>query len=291
MVRIDKRGRPPQGGERYPSGDRKPPKPKKAGDGKLRHIPWSPAYVEAAVDLVARTFNDPRFKTAVGRLLMQGRLTPMEAATCGVIGYRYGRYERLQGFRRAARGPFYVSWIVTEGEQPKPRRRRDEKLPWDEQEEIDEIREAWAELQRALEPIPARVRTALELLCCEDRDIGDRQIEEARVALTHIGKECGLVERDRKEKPFVWQDATAKPVPGAGDTDPAAAADFFEKTVRMLEQGAARRAREAAAAAEGAAAQEQQEQDIAVARAEEGRKVRDRRDGALGQLPAAGFVS
>lgn len=92
-------GRPRDTGERYPSGKLKAP---------ARFAGMPPAQIRRALDLVMTKAADPRMGSAVGCLLIEGKLTAPQAAAAMSYAELRGRFHRLMGFRaRTAASPSY----------------------------------------------------------------------------------------------------------------------------------------------------------------------------------------
>lgn len=106
MVR-EIQGRPPKTGDRYPSGRRKP---EQADRRQAVMVRWR------ELSRVARTYGDasalaldPRMSPdyAPGQLFLLGKVSHSQLNAGGKIATVYGRYERMNGLRRASLSPDY----------------------------------------------------------------------------------------------------------------------------------------------------------------------------------------
>ena len=94
IIRKSTLGRPPLPGPRTPSGRRKP-----TGDPRARQVHHRLTGVD-----VAKAGLDPRIATQIGRLLMEGELTPTQAEAGFLVSRLYIDHAKACGLRPNAKG-------------------------------------------------------------------------------------------------------------------------------------------------------------------------------------------
>jgi hypothetical protein len=176
---------------------------------------------------------DRRLGSEVGRLSLLGELTDTEAAAAFLVAEIYGRFERAEGRRRSARSPSYE---IGQGGEPGEMA--------DEEQRARRARKQFFRLQACLPAYPGGGRTVLEQVCCEDRSINSRHLDDLRGLLARVAAEFGLAAKGtvplhggRKHRAFRDEDVK----PSARLVDPKAASDRAE-TVQLLEERQRRRA-------------------------------------------------
>jgi len=170
---------------------------------------------------------DRRLGSEVGRLSLLGELTDTEAAAAFLVGEIYGRFERAEGRRRSAQSPSYE---IGQGGEPG-------EMP-DQEQRARRARKQFFRLQACLPTYPPGGRAVLEQVCCEDRSINSRDLDDLRSMLARVAAEFGLAAKSTVpiyggKKRHVFRNEDVKP--SARLVDPKAASDRAE-TVRLLEE-------------------------------------------------------
>jgi len=175
---------------------------------------------------------DRRLGSEVGRLSLLGELTDTEAAAAFLVGEIYGRFERAEGRRRSAQSPSYE---IGQGGEPGEMA--------DQEQRARRARKQFFRLQACLPAYPPGGRAVLEQVCCEDRSINSRYLDDLRGLLARVAAEFGLVAKSTApirggSKRHVFRNEDVKP--SARLVDAKAATDRVE-TVRLLEERQRRR--------------------------------------------------
>jgi hypothetical protein len=166
---IDRRGRPAQPGERFPSGDRRAP-----SDPRAENVFRRFAELEQIVGL------DPRLTSQVGRLRYLRLLTDAQAAAADRIGQIYGRFERIHAVRRSSVSPSYQLGRRT-GEGP------------DHDPDVIAAAEAdFRDLQDCIPVVPREARDVIEQLCVENCAISSLHLPHVRVILDRVARAFGI---------------------------------------------------------------------------------------------------
>lgn len=242
---VDKRGRRPQPGERYPSGERRLP-----GDPRAENV------FQRFIELEQMVGLDPRLTSQVGRLRYLRLLTDNQAAAADRIAQIYGRFERIHERRRYSVSPSYQIGRST-GEGPVV-----------DAAEIAAAEADFRDLQDCIPAIPRDARDVVEQLCVENCAISSLHLPHLRIILDRVAAAFGLgpavrhpgVSAARARRRSVT-DATERPSSRAQRFEQGAYATHAPQpqamteeereaaqrdraaTVRRIEQGNARRAR------------------------------------------------
>lgn len=175
----EKIGRPSGHGERFPCGKLKP----RVSGTEIKRI------MEHAVHAA----RDRRFGSEVGRLLLSGKITADEAATCFIIADIYGAYDRFEGKQRAARSPAYETGYGSGGPvEDKDRLRKHA-----------DAKRRFMFLDDHLAAFPIRARTVVEALCVENLSVstGDPALlESLRGLLQFIAARLDDFEAEETER-------------------------------------------------------------------------------------------
>jgi len=195
-----RRGRPAQPGERYACGKRKP-----TGE------PIAPAAWQRIRTDIARTSNDPRLESEIGRLSFHKELTDAQAATAFRIGEIYRTFERFKGLGRSCRSPNYGSGgdgsIAEELLLPQALENLERK--------IRSSNEAFGALSAELKLYPVKVREIIEELCVANHHISPMLLDDVRVMLDRLTGFFGATTSKKQQRvelqvPLI---AATKPVP------------------------------------------------------------------------------
>jgi hypothetical protein len=184
MARRRKRGPKRKPGPRYPCGRRKLVQANPLGDDASSDDPLVRELAEWT-ESVRKFASDPRQGSELGRLEMEGVLTPAEAAA----GQRYanlvGRYEHLVGF--GSRHPSSVDYLG--GSSPyDPSVRSDE-------EADDLVRRAkkdYDEARLLIPPYPSAAHRIIDEVCCNDREINPSCYPGLIAVLNKLAKAWGV---------------------------------------------------------------------------------------------------
>lgn len=164
---IEKKGRKPLAGERYPCGKRRP--------SDFRSEAQFQRLKENAMSLGL----DPMMTSQAGRLWCMGLLTSRHIATIDYIGKVYAAYEKHvgKGAMRRTRSPSFT-----------PSTDRAERLEETIEEESD-ARVAKAEfeqLQSLIPDFPREARECIERICVDDEAIPTHWVHDLAILLTMI---------------------------------------------------------------------------------------------------------
>src|SRR5882757_9571275 len=167
---VQKKGRKPMAGERYPCGKRRPTDFR--SEGQFQRMK------EHAMSLGL----DPMMTSQAGRLFCIGQLTSRHMATIDYIAKVYAAYEKHagKGASRRTRSPSY-----------EPSTDYAERLEETFEEESDALiaKAEFEQLQALIPDFPREARDAIERLCVDDLMIPSAWIGDLGILLTMI-EEC-----------------------------------------------------------------------------------------------------
>jgi hypothetical protein len=167
---VEKKGRKPLAGERYPCGKRRPTDYR--SEGQFQRMK------EHAMSLGL----DPIMTSQAGRLFCIGLLTSRHMATIDYIAKVYAAYEKHagKGATRRTRSPSY-----------EPSTNRSERLEETFEEEGDALiaKAEFEQLQALIPDFPREARDAIERLCVDDLTIPTAWVGDLCILLTMI-EEC-----------------------------------------------------------------------------------------------------
>jgi hypothetical protein len=199
MARRKKRGPKRKPGPRYPCGKRKLVRANPLGDDASSDDPLVRELAEWT-ESIRKFASDPRQGSELGRLEMEGVLTPAEAAA----GQRYaeivGRYERLVGFR--SRHPSSVDYLGGSS-------RYDTYVRSDEEAD-DLVRRAkkdYDEARLLIPPYPSAAHRIIDEVCCNDREINPSCYPGLIDVLDNLAKAWGLDCLNRHDAEVDYQQA------------------------------------------------------------------------------------
>jgi hypothetical protein len=167
---VEKKGRKPKAGERYPCGKRR------AADFR------SEAQFQRMKEQARLLGLDPIMTSQAGRLFCIGQLSSRHMATIDYIAKVYAAYEKHagKGATRRTRSPSY-----------EPSTNRSERLEETFEEESDALiaKAEFEQLQSLIPDFPREARDAIERLCVDDLAIPSAWIGDLCILLTMI-EEC-----------------------------------------------------------------------------------------------------
>jgi hypothetical protein len=142
-----------------------------------------------------RIGSDPRLVTELGRLNWFGELTGVQVAAGLRIAQIYTRYERLKRLARSARSPSYEPGFGD------PDIAEDRLAP-DQLEDLEEDnRDATAKFRELQKQIPSDLRSPVESLCVEDRNINPVILTRVRTLLDQLAVYWGITTKNRSKRP------------------------------------------------------------------------------------------
>lgn len=180
----NKRGRPRQPGERYPSGKLKPADTDKQ--------PIAPALWQRIRTEGVKFGLDPRLTTELGRLALHDELSSAEVSAGFRIAEIYARYEKFHGLVRSAGGSSFFRQFVADAEKPIDIKDRDILYEFEREREEEEAK---AEFELLQEHMPASHRGFVEQLCVDNRPINPHVLRGVRSVLKYFAE---LFKDDKK---------------------------------------------------------------------------------------------
>ena len=167
---VEKRGRKPQAGERYPCGKRR------AADFR------SEAQFQRMKEQARLLGLDPMMTSQAGRLFCTGQLTSRHMATIDYIAKVYAAYEKHggKGASRRTRSPSY---------EPSTDHAERHEETFEEESDALIAKAEFEQLQALIPDFPREARDAIERLCVDDLMIPSAWIGDFCILLTMI-EEC-----------------------------------------------------------------------------------------------------